>query len=59
MNARERLQSVLDHKPVDRLCVDFGAGGQTGIDKRVLAEDKEAIDSYLGRVMPFMDKSSN
>ena len=27
-----------------------------GIDKRILAEGKEAIDSYLGRVMPFMVK---
>jgi hypothetical protein len=31
MTSRQRLQAVLDHKPVDRLCVDFGAGGQTGI----------------------------
>jgi len=31
MTSRERLQAALDHKPVDRLCVDFGAGGQTGI----------------------------
>lgn len=31
MTSRERLQATLDHKPVDRLCVDFGAGGQTGI----------------------------
>ena len=29
--SRQRLQAVLDRRPVDRLCVDFGAGGQTGI----------------------------
>ena len=31
MTSRERLQATLDHRPVDRLCVDMGAGGQTGI----------------------------
>jgi hypothetical protein len=31
LTSRERLQAVLDHKPVDRFCVDFGAGGQTGM----------------------------
>jgi len=31
MTSRERLGAVLNHKPTDRLCVDFGAGGQTGI----------------------------
>lgn len=31
MNSRQRLQAVLDHQQPDRLCVDFGAGGQTGI----------------------------
>lgn len=31
MTSRERLDAALNHKPVDRLCVDFGAGGQTGI----------------------------
>ncbi len=31
MTPRERLNAVLNHQPVDRLCVDFGAGGQTGI----------------------------
>ena len=31
MTSRQRLQAALEHKPVDRLCVDFGAGGQTGM----------------------------
>jgi hypothetical protein len=31
MTPRERLSAALNHQPVDRLCVDFGAGGQTGI----------------------------
>jgi hypothetical protein len=31
MTSRQRLQAALNHKPVDRVCVDFGAGGQTGM----------------------------
>ena len=31
MNSRERLQSTINHVEPDRLCVDFGAGGQTGM----------------------------
>ncbi len=31
MTPRERLNAVLNHQPVDYLCVDFGAGGQTGM----------------------------
>jgi hypothetical protein len=31
MTPRERLNAALNHQPVDSLCVDFGAGGQTGI----------------------------
>ena len=38
MNSRERLQLTLEHKTPDRLCVDIGAGGQTGIG--VCALDK-------------------
>ncbi len=37
MNSRQRLIATLEHRPVDRICVDFGAGGQTGIG--VLAVD--------------------
>jgi hypothetical protein len=31
MTPRQRLQAILEHKTPDRLCVDFGAGGQTGM----------------------------
>lgn len=31
MNSRERLSATIHHKTPDRLCVDFGAGGQTGM----------------------------
>jgi hypothetical protein len=31
MSPRERLVATLNHQPADRLCVDFGAGFQTGM----------------------------
>lgn len=31
MNSRERLNATINHTTPDRLCVDFGAGGQTGM----------------------------
>ena len=31
MTSRERLNKTLNHQSPDRLCVDFGAGGQTGM----------------------------
>ena len=31
MTSRQRLQNSLEHKPVDKLCLDLGAGGQTGM----------------------------
>lgn len=31
MTSREQLICTLNHKSPDRLCVDMGAGGQTGI----------------------------
>lgn len=31
MNSRQRLSATINHKTPDRLCVDFGAGGQTGM----------------------------
>jgi len=46
MTPRERLQAVLEHRPVDRLCVDFGAGGQTGIGCCAVHRLREAV---LGR----------
>ena len=63
MTPRERLNAVLHHQPVDRLCVDFGAGGQTGMGvcavhqlRRALTGDKKwrvkVIEPYqmLGRI---------
>ncbi|MCF7957533.1 MAG: methyltransferase [Phycisphaerae bacterium] len=49
MNSRERLIETIHHRQPDRLCVDFGAGGQTGMGagavyrlrKAVLGEDPE------------------
>ncbi|MBN2514002.1 MAG: hypothetical protein JXB18_13780 [Sedimentisphaerales bacterium] len=46
LSSRQRLQAVLDHKPVDRLCVDIGAGGQTGMGCCAVHRLREAV---LGR----------
>ena len=43
MTPRERLQATLDHEPVDRLCVDLGAGGQTGIGVCALHRLRQAV----------------
>ena len=43
MNSRQRLQAVLEHKTSDRLCVDFGAGGQTGIGCSAVHRLREAV----------------
>ena len=43
MNSRQRLQAVLDHKKPDRICVDFGAGGQTGIGCCAVHRLREAV----------------
>jgi hypothetical protein len=31
LTSRQRLLSAINHKPVDRVCLDFGACGQTGM----------------------------
>ncbi|MEJ5260336.1 MAG: uroporphyrinogen decarboxylase family protein [Anaerohalosphaeraceae bacterium] len=41
--SRERLQAVLDHKIPDRLCVDFGAGGQTGMGVCAVHRLRQAV----------------
>lgn len=46
LSSRHRLQAVLDHKPTDRLCVDIGAGGQTGMGCCAVHRLREAV---LGR----------
>ncbi len=43
MKSRERLQATLNHQPPDRLCVDFGAGFQTGIAAPALYRLRRAI----------------
>ncbi|MCX6996705.1 MAG: methyltransferase [Kiritimatiellaeota bacterium] len=43
MNSRERLQATLNHKAVDRVCVDFGAGGQTGMGAGAVHRLRQAV----------------
>ena len=43
MNSRERLQATLEHRQPDRLCVDFGAGGQTGMGAGAISNLRKAI----------------
>jgi hypothetical protein len=43
MSSRQRLQAVLDRKIPDRLCVDFGAGGQTGMGVCAVHRLRQAI----------------
>jgi len=43
MNSRERLQATLNHQVVDRVCVDFGAGGQTGMGAGAIHRLRKAV----------------
>ncbi|MBI9017721.1 MAG: methyltransferase [Phycisphaerae bacterium] len=43
MTPRQRLNAALNHQPTDKLCVDFGAGGQTGIGAGALARLHKAV----------------
>ncbi|MFZ4544293.1 MAG: uroporphyrinogen decarboxylase family protein [Saprospiraceae bacterium] len=43
MTARERLIKTLNHETPDRLCVDMGAGGQTGIGASALHRLNQAL----------------
>ena len=43
MTSRERLQKTLQHKPVDRVCVDFGATHVTGITAGTLSKLRKAV----------------
>jgi uroporphyrinogen-III decarboxylase len=43
MNSRERLQKTLNHEPVDRVCVDFGATHVTGISAGTLSKLRKAL----------------
>ncbi|MFI4911833.1 MAG: uroporphyrinogen decarboxylase family protein [Sedimentisphaeraceae bacterium JB056] len=48
MNSRERLQCVLNHRRPDRVPMDFGAGGQTGI----MASTVYKLKQYYGLLEP-------
>ena len=43
MTSRERLIATLNHQPTDRLCVDFGAGFQTGIGAGAVHRLRQAL----------------
>ncbi len=46
MTSRERLDATLNHRTPDRLCVDFGAGFQTGMGAGAVHRLRQAL---LGR----------
>ena len=43
MSSRQRLQNTLEHKPVDRICVDFGGTAVTGISAVALTKLRRAL----------------
>lgn len=43
MTPRGRLQATLNHESTDQLCVDLGAGGQTGIGVCALTRLRQAV----------------
>jgi len=43
MTSRQRLQAAINHEAVDKLCVDFGAGGQTGMGVCAVHRLRQAI----------------
>lgn len=43
MTPRERLIATLNHRETDQLCIDLGAGGQTGIGATALHHLKSAL----------------
>jgi len=46
LTSRQRLTATLNHQEPDRLCVDFGAGFQTGLGAGAVHRLREAL---LGR----------
>ena len=50
MNSRERLQATLEHRQPDRLCVDFGAGGQTGMGAGAVSNLRRTIFGDDGQI---------
>jgi len=54
MNSRVRLQKTLNHEPVDRVCVDFGATHVTGISASTISKLRKALlgeDDYRVKVI--------
>jgi hypothetical protein len=43
VTSRQRLIATLNHQPTDRVCVDFGAGGQTGMGAGAIYKLRKAI----------------
>ena len=43
MTSCERLAATLNHQPTDRLCVDFGAGFQTGMGAGAVHRLRQAL----------------
>ena len=43
MNSHERLQKTLNHEPIDKVCVDFGATHVTGISASTLSKLRKAL----------------
>jgi hypothetical protein len=43
MSSRQRLLKTLNHEPVDRVCVDFGATHVTGISASTLSKLRQAV----------------
>jgi hypothetical protein len=41
--SRERLNKTLNHQATDRVCVDFGAGGQTGMGAAAVYRLRKAV----------------
>ena len=54
MTSRDRLRATLNHETSDRLCVDFGAGFQTGMGASAIHRLRMAIlndESWRVKVM--------
>jgi hypothetical protein len=55
MTSRERLQATLDHREPDRLCVDFGAGFQTGMGAGAVHRLRQALLGRNGHVVKIIE----
>jgi len=60
MTSRERLQAALNHQPTERLCVDFGAGFQTGMGAGAVHRLRQAVlgqpDFRVKVIASFLDQ---